>query len=1152
MKIAVLLTSLIPFSLFAAAPATFTNTAGGNWSVTTNWDTGVPANAQDQVATIAEPSVNGAPTIITQNISPTVTLGTLHLRNINNTFGYTINSSPATLPITFSVSSGSALIDVDPGNTTGGTFINCPIVLASNLVINNPIAPDLTFGGVISGAFTVTCQANNTFLNAVNTFTGGMVMTGGSVAIGVANAIPAAHGLTINGGTLFLQNFPQTVASLNGPAIVGGVDLQTATLTVNSSGSDFFSGIISGFPVGNGTLTMAGAGILTLGTPVAPNNYGLTNVTGGTLRIAGNNVLPTAGDLIIAGGTFSLNNFNQSVRNLSGSAGAITLGTGQLTITPNANNNFAAVISGGGSVVYNGVAQTWTLSAAQTYTGGTTINSGTIILGIANGLPLGGAVTLTGGGTINLNNFSQTVGTFNSSAGTTVNNLGAGQQLTVVPTANANFAGVINGAGGVAFQGPFAWIIQTAQPYTGGTTINGGTLQMGVANGLAPTGPVTVNNPGILALNNFPLAIASLSGNGAVDITGNTLTLNTTTTTTFSGPIVGAGHLTVAGTGTQILTGTNSYSTGTTVNVGATLQGNTTSLQGAIANNGTLFFNQGFSSTFAGPLSGTGLLQVGGGGIFTAAGTPVQQNVTVLSGSLNVAPGAILTATTAVTINSGGTLGGTGVVVTPNVFNSGTINPGDVTPDGTLTITGSVAFQPGSTFVADLTSTTSDHLIVNGQVTIDPSSQIIISAARGNYEEQTIYPIITSTVPVVGQFQDFEQTNPFLEADIFYNRLLGGSVEIDLKIRNLADVIQGGNAGAIAKCITQTNMRNDEDLENLVSSIIFMTVDEARKILDEMQPSQLRALTVAEQNNTLFAQQTLNWRMAQFDRSTCEKEISKSFPWNFWVSLAGNWTEQRPADHNVGYTAPAIGFTTGFDGKIADNLFLGLAVEYGHVWFDWKEDRGSTTINRVSAGPYLSYVGRFGYVNTSILGSFAHFRTWRNIPTFHRTAESSHDGETLMPHLDAGVVFHPAKGVSLTPFAALDLLYGWEDTYQETGAESLNFTIASSSSTLLRSEVGLKISKCAVRSHTKWVHDLKASWVRESRFHGKDLTATFRQFPCTFTVEGLYPCRNLLDVGMGLTFIFKQDGLAATLRYEGQFGEGVTVQSCIAQLLTRF
>lgn len=1138
MKSIVLLTSLLPLSMLSGA-IWIQNTPGGNWSTPADWNV-APPNAVNAVADISSTLVLTGACTVTLDISPTV--GSLTLTNPNNAFSYTLTPSGANT-LTMSVSTTPATLTVPVANTAAHT-IGVPLILSSNLSLTQDSAQNLTISGVMSGAGSVTkAGAGIVILSGANTFNGGLTISAGVVQCGVAGVLPPAGSVSMTGGTLNLTGFAQTIGGLSGTS---GVSLGAATLTVNTTGSSSYGGSI----VGGGGLTVGGTGSLTL---TAANGYtGLTTISSGTLQLGINNAIVTTNDVTLTGGTLDLQSFNQAVGNLSATAGNITLGSGTLSTTLTGDQTFSAVISGTGPVNLNAGTRTWTVGASQLYSGLTTIDNGTLKLGVANALPVGGSVALTASGILDLNNLSQTLGALTGPGQVLLG--GSSGLLTMAPTSPTVLSGVISGAGGVIMQGPSSWTIGAVQTYTGGTTVNGGVLHLGIAGALAPTGAVVVNPLGSLVLDGgFAQTIASLAGGGTVDLGTSALTINTSgaaTPTTFSGSMGGSGSLVVQGTGTQILTGVSSYSGGTTVSGTATLQGNTLSLQGTIVNNSTLFFNQALNGTYSGPLSGTGQLLVGGGGTVTLTGTPAQGSVVVQGGELDITAGSTLTATT-VTVNNGGAIGGEGTL-TANISNAGTINPGSAVTQGTLTVHGNVTFQPGSSYIVNLTPTNSDHFIVNGVVTINPGSQLIVDAQRGDYEEFTNYPIITATAPVVGAFDSVQQTNPFLEVAVFYNRLLPGSVEIDLEIRSLSEVIKGGNAGAISKCITQANMRSDEDLEQLIADIIFFPVEQVRKILDGMQPSQLRALTVAEQTNSLFAQQVLNWRMAQFDKSTCEKEIASCFPWNFWTSFGGNWTDQRNADHNKGYEAPTGGVTLGFDGKVAENVYLGFAMGYDYTALHWKEQTGSGAIQHVSLGPYLSCVGRLGYMNASVQGSFAHFNATRHIPFFHRKASSSHIGGSALAHLDVGVVAHPAPQVSLTPFAMVDFLCGWEGGFQEHGAGALNFSMASSSSRMFRSEVGLKISKCAIRSHTKWVHDFKASWVREGRLHGKELTASFRQFPCSFTVEGLFPSRNFMDLGMGLSFLFKHDKLAATLRYEGQFGEGVSIQSGTLQILSRF
>ena len=127
----------------------------------------------------------------------------------------------------------------------------------------------------------------------------------------------------------------------------------------------------------------------------------------------------------------------------------------------------------------------------------------------------------------------------------------------------------MSGGGSVVQAGTGTTVLTASNSYTGGTSIDSGTLQIG--NG-------------------------GTTGSIAGDVANSSLlTFDRSDTLAYGGVISGAGSVTQAGAGTTVLTGANSYSGGTTIAAG-TLQigdgGTVGSIAGNVANNGALVFDR--------------------------------------------------------------------------------------------------------------------------------------------------------------------------------------------------------------------------------------------------------------------------------------------------------------------------------------------------------------------------------------------------------------------------------------------------------------------------------------------------------------------------------------------------------------------------------
>jgi autotransporter-associated beta strand protein len=452
------------------------------------------------------------------------------------------------------------------------------------------------------------------------------------------------------------------------------------------AGGDYtvLSGVISG---GN-SLTKTGNGRLVLS---AANIYtGPTNVAGGILSVS----------TLANGGTVS--NIGQSINaatNLTFANGGVLQYSGPTVST---DRSFTLAVTGGGfevtqaatALTLSGVgtgaggflktgAGTLTLTGANTYTGGTTINAGTLQIGGAdNRLPTTGNVTFTGG-TLDLNGFSQTVNGLASVGGAGVVTSGAAGAVTLTVGnggGGGSYSGVIQDGGGtvaLAKVGAGTQTLTGANTYTGGTSLNGGALALGSAGAIGATGTISFGGGALQfsAANTTDYSPRFSTANNQayrLDTNGQAVTLASALTSS-------GGSLTKLGAGTLTLTGANTYTGPTLVN-GGTLRLSGT---GSFAASRTVTVSSGATLDVAG---------VTGGANFSAA-----------------------TASFALAANQ--TLAGVGGGATPAVTGTlavaanSTVAPGTAAAIGTLTVgAGTMTWLPGGRYTVkyDGGSATSD------------------------------------------------------------------------------------------------------------------------------------------------------------------------------------------------------------------------------------------------------------------------------------------------------------------------------------------------------------------------------------------------------------------------------------------------------------
>ena len=475
--------------------------------------------------------------------------------------------------------SGAGQLSISGSNNyTGATTVSAGVV---NLVNGSGL------GGTEAG----TTVANGAVIRIQGTNSGGTGITIGNEALAISGlgvggnggALRSATGTNTWQGKVTLAADARIGAAANNLLTLGvasgGNAIESANFNLSTEGAGHIR-VNDAVSLGTGGITKTGTGSLIL---AASNSYsGATDIQGGRLTVSGNGRLGS-GAITISNANngaleFAVSGTNVVANAISG-AGALVSSSGETRFT-------GAVTSTGGLTNSSSTVRIGNGGTTGSYSGNTVLSDAAAQLVFdrsdaythSGSISGSGSVTkLSGGATTLTASNSYTGGTL-ISAGTL--ELGSGGSIAGGITNNANLkiradlTNIVSGNGSLIKTTAATASLWSANTYTGATVVEAGQLRLDGAGEISSSSSLQVASgasfsaTGIFKTSNS-MTIAGLSGAGNVYNAAGTLTVNKASgSDTLSGVISGGTSVTKSGSGTWTLSGANTYTGATAVSAG--------------------------------------------------------------------------------------------------------------------------------------------------------------------------------------------------------------------------------------------------------------------------------------------------------------------------------------------------------------------------------------------------------------------------------------------------------------------------------------------------------------------------------------------------------------------------------------------------------
>ncbi|HEJ0331022.1 TPA: autotransporter outer membrane beta-barrel domain-containing protein [Serratia marcescens] len=325
-------------------------------------------------------------------------------------------------------------------------------------------------------------------------------------------------------------------------------------------------------------------------------------------------------------------------------------------------------------------------------------------------------------------------------------------------------------------------------------------------------------------------------------------------------------------------------------------------------------------------ISGHGGLTKQGIGTLVLTGNNTYSGPTLVNQGRLAVNGSV---TSAVSVQSGGIVGGSGTVGSLTARDGGTVAPGNSI--GTLNVAGNVSFEPGSRYAVEVgPNGQSDRIQSSGSATIGGGEVAVTLENSPNLLTQSEvrsllgqqYNILSAQQGVSGQFDAVAPNYLFLGTGLSYQPT-GVTLSVGRNGTSFASVAQTANERAVAAAADALAAGNPV-YESLLGS---GTAGEARQAFRQLSGQIHADIASALVNDSRYLREALNGRLRQAEGLASSSAI-KADEGGAWAQLLGAWDHASGDANATGYQASTYGVLVGLDSAAADDWRLGVATGY--------------------------------------------------------------------------------------------------------------------------------------------------------------------------------------------------------------------------------